>query len=237
MSELSKQVAELDAALEASNREREVLSTSLARLKQAADDLIGYKDAFDYVPDHIPCDNSRARYCEYCNAQEQRDGACAHKEGCTFSNLYDAMIAAPDGVEDKIAIVSRANAELRSKVESVLKQIDKLQQWKAEAMAVEREWDAWAVAKLLDLPLGKSIRAGIQPAIERLLRRNAELEEDAKRIDKLEKAIFVTEQDTYIELNSGVHFRIVDEDGCGCQTLDCCTTLREAIDKFNAQHS
>lgn len=52
-----------------------------------------------------------------------------------------------------------------------------LQAWKESAMQVESEWDEQAVGHLLGMRLGSSIRAGIQPAIEKLLRDRAMLRE------------------------------------------------------------
>lgn len=54
-----------------------------------------------------------------------------------------------------------------------------LADWKAEQLAVESEWDAQAVGRLLRVPLGQSVRAAIQPGIEALQRRVAELKGQA----------------------------------------------------------
>lgn len=53
-------------------------------------------------------------------------------------------------------------------LERLAAEIERLRAWKESAMAVEAEWDAQAVARLLGIPLGAAIRASIQPAIERL---------------------------------------------------------------------
>lgn len=45
--------------------------------------------------------------------------------------------------------------------------IASLSAWKAEALEVERSWNAQAIANLLGLKPGDDIRAAIQPAIER----------------------------------------------------------------------
>lgn len=42
--------------------------------------------------------------------------------------------------------------------------------WKADALEVERSWDAQAIANMLGLKPGDDIRAAIQPAIARLSR-------------------------------------------------------------------
>lgn len=46
---------------------------------------------------------------------------------------------------------------------------DELRQWKAEQLAVEATWDERKVGKLLNVPLGSTIRLAIQPAIESML--------------------------------------------------------------------
>lgn len=47
-------------------------------------------------------------------------------------------------------------------------ELEELRRWKKEQMQVESEWDAQAVGRELDLPLGSSIRAGILPAVKKL---------------------------------------------------------------------
>jgi hypothetical protein len=46
--------------------------------------------------------------------------------------------------------------------------VEALEGWKAQALAVEAEWDVQAIGKRLDVPLGSSIRAAILPAIDAL---------------------------------------------------------------------
>lgn len=55
-------------------------------------------------------------------------------------------------------------------------EIERLRGWKAEALAVEDQWDMQAVGKLIGCKLGSGIHSQIQPAIERLQARVAELE-------------------------------------------------------------
>lgn len=57
-----------------------------------------------------------------------------------------------------------------------LSALRELEDWKAGQLKVESEWDAQEVARLLKVPLGQSIRAAIQPGIEKLQQRVAELE-------------------------------------------------------------
>lgn len=57
-----------------------------------------------------------------------------------------------------------------------LSALRELEDWKASQLKVESEWNSQEVGRLLKVPLGHSIRAAIQPAIEKLQRRVAELE-------------------------------------------------------------
>lgn len=89
------------------------------------------------------------------------------------------------------------NAEtiaLRQRAEALQARVTELEAWKASALAVESEWAPQEVAKLLDLKLGTSIRAGIAPAIKQLQARVTELEgaykfiSDSLRQELLENA-------------------------------------------------
>jgi hypothetical protein len=76
------------------------------------------------------------------------------------------------------------------------KRIAELEAWKAEALAIESEWDVQEVAKALNIPLGKSVRAEI-------LQRVKKLEADKQRlIETLEmlqtKRIHVTNQHDFM---------------------------------------
>lgn len=65
---------------------------------------------------------------------------------------------------------TQENEQAYSKqVRALTDERDSLQAWKDSAMQVEREWDAQKVGKLLKLPLGSSIKAGIEPAIVELI--------------------------------------------------------------------
>lgn len=59
--------------------------------------------------------------------------------------------------------------EMESALTTARQEVEKLRAWKAEALAVEKEWDAQTVGMLLGMPLGARIRAGIEPAIRTLL--------------------------------------------------------------------
>lgn len=66
-------------------------------------------------------------------------------------------------------------------------EVERLRDWKDSAAKIEAEWDAQAVGKLLNIPLGQSIRSGIQPAVEKLLARIAELE--AELVEQWEETL------------------------------------------------
>lgn len=79
---------------------------------------------------------------------------------------------------------SRLNSSIKRATETINRlgrERDQLAKWKEESLAVEAEWDVQAVSKLLDIPLGQSVRAGIQPAIERLIRERDEAGENNGR--------------------------------------------------------
>lgn len=82
-------------------------------------------------------------------------------------DAYDAehgkiLPRSPHAGEDAARILAQAVRELQQ-------QNAELKAWKESALLVERSWDAQAVAKLLNVPLGLDIRSEIQPRIERLL--------------------------------------------------------------------
>lgn len=57
---------------------------------------------------------------------------------------------------------------ITAEVARLTRERDELQAWKDSAMAVEAEWDPQAVARVLGLPLGVSVRAEILPGIRKL---------------------------------------------------------------------
>lgn len=76
---------------------------------------------------------------------------------------FQAMTVDPEAFEALIAL-PEAIAELTRLRATLLR----AEAWKREALEVEREWNPQAIAKLLELSPGDSIRAAIGPAIERL---------------------------------------------------------------------
>lgn len=65
--------------------------------------------------------------------------------------------------------------EVVGQVAELYAELADLRRWKTEVMAVERQWDDQKVAQLLGLRLGTSVRAGIQPAVEKLIAERARL--------------------------------------------------------------
>lgn len=76
---------------------------------------------------------------------------------------------------DVLAAIQSVRSEARNYPNLQLK-IEGLARWKAEQLLVESEWDAQAVGRLLQVPLGGSIRAAIQPGIEALQERVRQLQ-------------------------------------------------------------
>ena len=73
-----------------------------------------------------------------------------------------------------IAHAERARSEyenMNAAYQQLAEQHAELAAWKESALAVEASWDCQAVGKLLGLPLGSDIRAGIEPGIRALLAR------------------------------------------------------------------
>ena len=72
---------------------------------------------------------------------------------------------------------SQAASSVRAHIAAIQREADGLRHWKAEALAVEAEWDVQAVAAALGLKPGDSIRARILPAILQLQREAEEMRE------------------------------------------------------------
>lgn len=54
---------------------------------------------------------------------------------------------------------------------------DALKAWKESAMAIEREWDEQALAFMLGVPLGQSVRMGIAEKVPEIIARVKRLED------------------------------------------------------------
>jgi hypothetical protein len=67
--------------------------------------------------------------------------------------------------------------------------IKRLEEWKESALAVEREWDANAIAKLLGAKLGESQRKVIQREVPLLLERIKRLEKSSQQLKSLNNKI------------------------------------------------
>lgn len=70
-----------------------------------------------------------------------------------------------------------------------LSELRELETWKTSQLKVESVWDEQAVGRLLGVPLGQSIRAAIQPSIEKLQQRVAELEGQTKHFETVVKLL------------------------------------------------
>ena len=99
----------------------------------------------------------------------------------SIEDLEQALVVFQAGDQGVCVPVSREF--LVSTIERLLK----LDAWKQEALAVESGWDAQAVGKALNIPLGASIRKGILPAIEELKQRIAQLQEELQERSDLDK--------------------------------------------------
>jgi hypothetical protein len=63
-------------------------------------------------------------------------------------------------------------------------ELEQLRQWKESALILFNSYDAQKLAKLLGMPLGVDIMPNLQPAIEKVLARVADLESKARKLDK-----------------------------------------------------
>lgn len=66
--------------------------------------------------------------------------------------------------------------QLQAERDTLTARVAELEAWKAEALAVEAQWDVQAVGRAIAAPLGANIRPRILPAIEALRARVARLE-------------------------------------------------------------
>lgn len=85
-------------------------------------------------------------------------------------------------LESQLASAKRDQEIALELREAMKEEVEQLRRWKTEQMAVESSWDEQAVAKLLGLTLGQSIRPQIQSAIDRLMKERDEARKDAERL-------------------------------------------------------
>ncbi len=78
---------------------------------------------------------------------------------------------------DGLRINTPETASAVRNCKTLLAHIANLENWKAEQIAVENEWDCQEVARELDMRPGSSIRKEIMPAIKAMKARIAELEQ------------------------------------------------------------
>jgi hypothetical protein len=71
---------------------------------------------------------------------------------------------------------------VEAEVARLTKKRDELQRWKDEQLAVEAQWDPQAVARVLGLPLGVSVRAEILPGIRKLAAERDEARNFARKM-------------------------------------------------------
>lgn len=84
-------------------------------------------------------------------------------------------------------------AAIAATPESAAKELAELRAWKESALAVEREWDAQALATMLGAKLGQSCRKAIAEKVPALLSELAQLRDDRARMDWLENFFATTE--------------------------------------------
>ena len=90
---------------------------------------------------------------------------------------------------DEIQRLRESNFHLREDCEKQKQRIKRLEEWKESALAVEREWDANAIAKLLGAKLGESQRKVIQREVPLLLERIKRLEKSSQQLKSLNNKI------------------------------------------------
>jgi hypothetical protein len=81
------------------------------------------------------------------------------------------------------------SAETAATITRLKHRIKRLEEWKESALAVEREWDANAIAKLLGAKLGESQRKVIQREVPLLLERIKRLEKSSQQLKSLNNKI------------------------------------------------
>lgn len=117
------------------------------------------------------------------------------KHGFRVGDDYLEVYRTGDGSlvvrKNDVQVIGVATCQIASELLKLAARVAELEAWKAEAMAVDSQWDPQAVGRLLDIPLGTLIRPGIQPGIERLLADVARKEQALRFIEqwRLPKAV------------------------------------------------
>lgn len=106
----------------------------------------------------------------YLRVVEQLDGNVRIDDAIEDAPFARMAQGPTEQIANAKAIVALVNA-----YSALKKGIEQLAQWKAEALAVEAQWDVQAVGRAIGAPLGADIRPLILPAIERLERENKRL--------------------------------------------------------------
>ena len=88
-----------------------------------------------------------------------------------IGGLSSARIIVGKHYGDHAAMVYMRLGQIMEILPELKSDLDTLAAWKESALAVEASWDCQAVGKLLGIPLGSDIRAGIEPGIRALLAR------------------------------------------------------------------
>lgn len=94
-------------------------------------------------------------------------GACSEFKPC---NTWDFVYGFPKAAAKELDVLRTEKARLEE-------QVERLEAWKAEVVAVEAKWDAQAIAAMLGSRLGESTRTAIQREVPLLLERVKRLEE------------------------------------------------------------
>ena len=104
-------------------------------------------------------------------------------EGGDQKNIIaDVILDSHESIERELAEVreqlreeQRLHVATLNERDAAREQRDRLQQWKDEAMAVEREWNPQEVGTLLGLTLGQAIHPRIEPGIRSLIAKRDDL--------------------------------------------------------------
>jgi hypothetical protein len=96
--------------------------------------------------------------------------------------MIERELNAANAIIRQQQLLDEANLRLQERIK-------RLEEWKESALAVEREWDANAIAKLLGAKLGESQRKVIQREVPLLLERIKRLEKSSQQLKSLNNKI------------------------------------------------